>query len=141
MAREIHNAVAGRLRHPLLAGHGAPPCLEEESGVGGGALIYAARPSRGCLQGGRSEGPTIHSLLLPPAIHYFASSTQPRIHSFQDDTFCCGFPSQRRASINFARSKRNFSSRFQAFSVCLLAGNFWKMERIEERNLRGRGLS
>lgn len=40
VAREIHNAVAGRLRHPLLAGHGAPPCLEEESG---------ARRGRGCI--------------------------------------------------------------------------------------------
>lgn len=44
--REIHNAVAGRLRHP--------PASKERAGEGRGgrgALIYAGR---GCLQGGRT---------------------------------------------------------------------------------------
>lgn len=84
MAREIHNAVAGRLRHP-------PP--RPRKGWRGGALIYAGR---GCLQGGRTgannslaSASTGHPLLsFDPTSHLFF----PRILSVAVSS---------RVSINF----------------------------------------
>lgn len=91
---EIHNAVAGRLRHPVPATlHRLYLCLETkkravrgytEGLVQRGGLVtredegvhWFTRPGQAeGVSKADVQGPTIHSLRLPPAIHYFASST------------------------------------------------------------------